>query len=209
MNAEIVSTGSTGNFVVINDIIALDMGVPWKKVAPYSRKLQLVFISHQHIDHINKTSINLLSIERPLVRFCGGEWMVDKFISAGVSKRNIDILEPYKRYDYGVFQIEAFPLHHDVPNMGLKIFMGGEKAIYIVDTGYVDDIEAKDFDLYLLENNHIQSEIEQRIAEKQSAGEFPYEYRAADNHLSQEQAFDWLANNAGPKSRYVFLHQHK
>ena len=40
-------------------------------------------------------------------------------------------------------------------------------------------------------------------------GEFSYEYRAAQNHLSQEQALDWLARNVGPNSRYEFLHQHK
>lgn len=134
--------------------------------------------------------------------------MVDHFIKAGVSARNIDVLEPYKRYDYGAFQIEAFPLYHDVENFGLKIFMGGEKALFAVDTGYLD-VDAKDFDFYAIEGNHTESEIAERIAEKQARGEFAYEARAAFTHLSYEQAMDFLAKNAGPKSQYILLHQSK
>lgn len=134
--------------------------------------------------------------------------MASKFISARVNPKNIDVLEAGKRYNYGLFQIEPVMLHHNVPNMGLKIYMNGEKAIYIVDTGYVDDIEAKNFDLYLLEANHKKAEIEARIAEKQSRGEFAYEIRASQNHLSEEQALEWLAKNMGQDSRYVFLHRH-
>lgn len=206
---DVLQTGSSGNCVVLNEIIALDMGVSYKKVAPHARGLQLIFVGHEHTDHFKASTIRTLAAERPKLRFCGGGWMAGKFIGAGVSTRNIDVLEDGKRYDYGTFQIEPVTLYHDVPNYGLKIFINGKKVIYIVDTGYVDDVEAKDFDLFLLESNHTRAEIEARIAEKQARGEFAYETRAAQNHLSQEQALDWLARNAGPNSRYVFLHQHK
>lgn len=209
MTYDIISTGSTGNCIILNGIIALDMGVSYKKVAPHVRGLQLVFVGHEHSDHIKQSTIRALAAERPRLRFCGGEWMAGKFILAGVSTRNIDVLEAGKRYDYGTFQIEPVPLRHDVPNYGLKIYINGKKVIYIVDTGYVDDVDAKDFDLFLLESNHTQAEISARIAEKQERGEFAYEFRAAQNHLSQEQAMDWLARNAGPQSRYVFLHGHQ
>lgn len=135
--------------------------------------------------------------------------MAVKFLDAGVNPRNIDILEDGKRYDYGLFQVEPVSLYHDVPNFGLKIFIGGEKAIYIVDTGYIDHIEAKNYNLYMIESNHGEEEIATRISEKHSRGEFAYESRAARNHLSREQAMNWLVKNAGPESRYVLLHQHK
>ncbi len=206
---DVLQTGSSGNCVVLNDIIALDMGVPYKKVAPHVRDLQLIFVGHEHADHFKASTIRALAAERPTMRFCGGKWMYSKFIGAGVSACNVDVLEAEKRYDYGAFQIEPVTLYHDVPNYGTKVFINGKKVIYIVDTGYVDDVDAKDFDLFLLESNHTQAEIEARIADKQSRGEFAYEVRAARNHLSQEQALDWLARNAGPNSKVVFLHQHK
>ncbi len=209
LQCEILQTGSSGNCVILNGIIALDIGVVYKKVAPYSRGLQLVFVGHEHTDHFKASTIRTLALERPTLRFCGGDWMACKFISAGVPARNIDVLGARKRYDYGAFQIEPVPLYHDVPNYGLKIYIKDKRVIYIVDTGYVGDVEAKDFDLFLLESNHTSAEIEARIADKQSRGEFAYEVRAARNHLSQEQALEWLARNAGPNSKVVFLHQHK
>lgn len=209
MTSEVLQTGSSGNCAILNGVIALDMGVACKKAAPHVHGLQLVFVSHEHGDHFKPSTIRALAAERPLLRFCGGEWMAGKFLSSGVPARNIDVLEAGKRYNYDAFQIEPVTLYHDVPNFGLKIFMGGEKAIYIVDTGYVDDVEAVGYDLYLLEANHTNADIAARIAKKQARGEFAYEVRAAQNHLSREQAEAWLARNAGPNSRYVFLHQHK
>lgn len=206
----IVQSGSSGNCVILNHILALDMGVTWKKVAPYSKALQLVFVGHEHGDHFKAGTIRALARERPSLRFCAGPWMISRFLAAGVPAANLDVVEAGKRYDYGgAFQIEPVELHHNVPNYGLRIFAGGKKAIYIVDTGSVTSIKAKDYDLYLLERNHTRAKIEERIAEKRAAGEYAYEEEAMRNHLSEEQALAWLAENAGPESRYIFLHQHR
>lgn len=135
-------------------------------------------------------------------------------LDAGVDKRVIDILSPYDGIDdaqlyKGLAIIHPSFIPHDVPNCAWHIFNGKEHLFYATDTSTLDHIEAKNYDLYLIEANHTRAEIEARIAEKQARGEFAYEVRAAQNHLSQEQALDWLARNAGPDSRYVFLHQHK
>lgn len=135
--------------------------------------------------------------------------MASVFACAGVPARQIDVLDDGRRYDYGAFQIEPFPLVHDVPNIGLKIWIGGERALYATDTGTMDDVEFPDAEWYFLESNHFCAEIESRIAEKQARGEFAYEVRAARNHLSREQALGWLARNAGANSRYILLHQHR
>lgn len=108
--------------------------------------------------------------------------------------------------EYTIFPVD---LVHDVPNCGWHIWTENERLFYATDTSTLDHITAKDYDLYLIEANHTRAEIEARIADKQSRGEFAYETRAAQNHLSQEQAMEWLARNAGLKSRYVFLHQHR
>lgn len=209
MKYDLLSTGSKGNCLMLNNILALDMGVTAKTVSPYIKTLRLVFCGHEHGDHFKRSTIRKLAQERPTLRFCGGEWMVDKFLSAGVPPRNIDVLEAGKTYDYGAFQIEPVPLHHDVPNFGLKLYMGGEKIFYAVDTGFIDDVEAKGFDYYFLESNHLTSDIEARAAEKLAKGEFAYEMRAAATHLSYEQAMDWLYRNMGPASEYILLHGHE
>ena len=48
---EIIATGSDGNAVVINDIVLIDCGVPFKALKPYYKKLKLVLLTHIPADH--------------------------------------------------------------------------------------------------------------------------------------------------------------
>jgi len=215
MTYDILATGSTGNCVIINGEIAIDMGIPMKKLreSGHIKSLKLVLLTHQHSDHFCKSTVQALHQERPALRWGCCEWMVPHLLEAGVDKRVIDVLSPYEGSDdarlcKGLAVIYPSFIPHDVPNCAWHIFDGKEHLFYATDTSTLDHIEAKDYDLYLIESNHAKAEIEARIAYKQSRGEFAYEVRAARNHLSQEQALDWLARNAGPNSKYVFLHQH-
>lgn len=225
MAYDILASGSSGNAVVINGEILIDCGVPMKKLreSGYIKSLKLVLLTHRHSDHFNAATVRELHKERPILKFGCCEWMVWKdrekripgpLLEAGVDKRSIHKYELdsphfYMFHNAPTFSIRPFALLHDVPNCGYVICKNGEKLFYATDTSTLDHIEAKDYDLYLIEANHTRAEIEARIAEKQARGEFAYETRAAQNHLSQEQALDWLARNAGPNSKYVFLHQHK
>lgn len=207
--------------MVINGEILIDCGVPMKTLreSGYIKSLKLVLLTHIHGDHFNRATVRALHKERPALRFGCCEWMVRPLLEAGVGKYGIDVYEQNKHFLYPDFAgIEAVPLAHDVQNCGYKIETkkyGAEIGplpdllFYATDCSALDGIDAKGYDLYLIEGNHQRSEIEARIAEKQARGEFAYEVRAARNHLSQEQALDWLARNAGPNSKYVFLHQHK
>lgn len=213
---DILATGSTGNAVVINGEILIDCGVPMKKLrqSGYIKSLKLVLLTHQHSDHFNPSTVKALHKERPSLRWGCCEWMVPHLLDAGLDKRVIDVLNPYQKSDSALLYKKLAIIHpefipHDVPNCAWHIFDGREHLFYATDTGTLDGIEAKNYDLYLIEANHTRSEIESRIAEKISSGQFAYEYRAARNHLSREQALDWLAKNMGPTSEAVFLHQHK
>lgn len=223
MTHDILATGSSGNAVVINGEILIDIGVPMKTLreSGYIKSLKLVLLTHIHGDHFNSATVRALHKERPALRFGCCEWMANPLLDAGVDKRVIDVFYPEKQSIYfGLANVIPVPLAHDVPNCGYRVLLpvvagdfhpSGklESIFYATDCATLDGIEAKNYDLYLIEANHTRAEIESRIAEKQSRGEFTYEARAARNHLSQEQAVDWLARNAGPNSRYVMLHQHR
>lgn len=212
---DILATGSSGNAVVINGEILIDCGVPYKTLeqSGYIKDLRLVLLTHEHGDHFKPTTVGRLHRERPTLRWGCCEWMVPLLLDAGVDKRVIDVgstdVDSWNLY-CSLFT-HPVPLVHDVPNCGwiLSFDCGKESLFYATDTGTLDHLEYKGCDLYMLEANHTQGEIEARVAEKMAKGEFSYEFRAAQNHLSQEQALDWLARNAGPNSRYEFLHQHK
>lgn len=138
--------------------------------------------------------------------------MVEPLVSSGVDKRVIDVYEHDFPYTYGSYVIRTSRLVHDVQNCAYHIFFFGEFedfVFYATDTGTLDGIEAKKYDWYFIESNHTQADIEARAAEKLARGEYAYETRAAANHLSYEQAMDFLARNAGPHSKYVLLHGHE
>lgn len=213
MTYNILSTGSKGNAVVINDRILIDCGVPFKALEPVKKDLRLVLLTHIHSDHFKPRTVLALHKERPKLRWGCCEWMVGPLLEAGVDKRRIDVLEPGFIFSYNFccdgFDVSPVLLTHNVPNCGYRIYDRREWLFYATDTGTLDDIEASGYDLYMVEANHTRAELEARMEAKRAAGEFSYEWAAAQNHLSREQTEDWLYQQMGPNSRYVFLHQHE
>ena len=210
MNYKILATGSTGNATIINDIILVDAGVPMKVLRPYADDLKLVLLTHHHGDHFKPAAVRALARRRPALRWACCDWMVDHLLGAGVNPRCIDVIEPGHAASYdGLASVMPEKIPHNVPNCAWHIFIGDETIFYATDTGTLDGVEAKGYDLYMVEANHIRAELEERIAAKEAAGEYAYEIKAAENHLSYEQAMDWLAENIGPRSLWIPMHAHK
>ena len=220
MTYNILGSGSSGNATIVFDHILIDCGVPFSRIAAYVKEIQLVLLTHEHGDHFKPKTAKMLHEIRPTVRFACCEWMAPGLVKAGIKERMIDVLYPNTIYDYGQFTVIPFKLPHNVPNCGWKIFarkrtnsssgstgFGWEKLFYATDACCLDGIEAKDYDLYMIECNHREDEIRARIEAKTAAGEFSYEMAAARNHLSWEQAMSWLQEN-GPNSKFIPMHQH-
>lgn len=208
MNYKIISSCSTGNATVLKDIILVDCGVAFKKLEKYYRKLKIVLLTHIHRDHFNETTIKRLAKERPTLRFACCEWLLEPLLKCGVDRKNIDVLEIGTKYDYKLFKIAPIKLYHDVPQCGYRVLFPNYKVIYMTDTKTVEGISAKNYDLYLIEGNYEDNELEERIRQKQEKQQYCYEYRARYTHLSKGQASDFLLENMGENSEYVFMHEH-
>lgn len=209
MNYKVIATGSAGNATIINDSLMIDCGVPYKAIEPYVSQLKVVLLTHEHSDHFKASTVRRLAQNRPALRWACCDWMVDHLIAAGVNRRCIDVMTPRHVSSYeGIAAVMPERLEHNVPNCGWHIIVAGELLFYATDTGTLDGIAAPNYDLYMVEANHTRADLEARIAEKESAGQFAYEVMAAQNHLSREQAIDWLAENMGPKSLWIPMHGH-
>ena len=213
MICDVIATGSQGNAVVLGREILIDCGVPYKKIAHVVPTLKLVLLTHRHGDHFNTSTIRRLHRDRPTLRFGCCEWLVWRLLRAGVSPEVIDIYTPQfgsvYAYDKCRIFISAFPLYHDVENCGYRITRDGVQVRYATDTCSLDHVTAPNYDLYLIEANHTEEELAERIQRKAEAGEYIYEHRVEYTHLSRESADAWLAMNAGRKSEVIYLHQHK
>ena len=207
MRYEVISTGSKGNAVVINNVL-IDCGVPFSAVKPIHRNINLVLLTHIHSDHFRPSTIRRLAAERPTLRFGCGKWLVKTLFEVGVSPHRIDVYDMGREYVYKGFRVKPFILYHDVPNCGYRLFFGSEKVFYATDTGTLDGITAKEYDYYFIEANYKTDEMRERIAEKKGNGEFAYEKRVIHEHLSMEQANNFVYKNMSPRSQYIFLHGH-
>lgn len=204
----IISTGSQGNAVVLNDIMLIDCGVSFKALGEVYKEIKIVLLTHSHIDHFNATTIKTLAENRPTLRFACCEWLVPMLLKCNVSERNIDVLEIGKLYDYKAFKVSPIKLYHNVPQCGYRVFFGNEKALYATDTSTMEGISAKGYDLYLIEANYGEEELRERINAKLENGQYCYELNVANRHLSKEQADAFLLENMGEHSRYEYLHIH-
>ena len=208
MNYKIISSCSTGNAVIVRDIILIDCGVTFKRLGKYYKKLKLVLLTHIHSDHFKKETIKRLAKERPTLRFACCEWLLKPLLECGVSRKNIDVLEIGTRYDYKLFKIVPIRLYHDVPQCGYRVLFNDYKVIYMTDTNTVEGINAKNYNLYLIEANYDEDEMKETIKQKQQECKYVYEFRAKENHLSKQQASQFLLDNMGENSEYVFMHEH-
>ena len=204
MHYKILNSGSDGNCVIINDMLAIDMGVSFKKLTPYVKNLQIILLTHIHGDHFNKKTLQKLAKTRPMLRFACCKWLLQPLLELGIDRSKIDVCEIGKKYNYGSFQIIPVKLYHDVPNCGWRLFMNNEKLIYCTDTYTLEGIKAIEYDYYLIEGNY--ENIEEL---KQRAKDNYYMTRVQKTHLSKEYTRNWLLDNMGLKSVYEFMHQHK
>lgn len=209
MNYRIINSGSDGNAVIVEEFILIDCGVSFQKLKEHYKKIKIVLLTHLHQDHFNKSTIKKLAYERPILRFACCEWLVEELVKCGVNKKNIDVLEIGKIYDYRTFKIIPIKAYHDVPNCGYRLFIDNKKCLYITDSRTLEGISAMNYDLYLVEANYEEEELKKRLDEKRNNGEYAYESRVEYTHLSKEQTDKFLLENMNEKSIYEYLHQHK
>lgn len=211
LSYRIIGTGSKGNALHLacgEHKVLIDIGVPYKAIKPL--EIDYVLLTHSHRDHLNISTVSKLAYENPHIKFFCTKYLVQTLLKCGVDVGNI-YFKPH--IEIGSLTLNRFNLIHDVPNCGwkLKFKDGGKqtlKVFYATDTASLDHVSAKGFDYYFIEANYDEDEIVQSIKDKVENGEYSYERRVVDTHLSKQKADKWLSNNIGDNSVYVYIHEH-
>lgn len=217
MTCEVISTGgSNGNAVLLNGCLLFDCGVPFGKLKPYLKQIRIVFLTHLHKDHFNPSTVSRLHRARPGVRFvCSSNVLTDLVCVARVPLNSITLIRPEDSPKIiSNIEVTTFSLIHDIENVGYIVritdsgFGDDGSAMYATDTHHIP-ISAPGLDLYMVESNYTKEGMERRIARKTELGQFCYESRVKESHMSLETVVEWLRANADPnKSEIVFLHGH-
>ena len=210
LDYEIISSSSNGNCLIFNKYLAIDMGISFKKISPYLKNLKVILLTHEHTDHFDKTCIKMIAYNKPTLKWLCGDWLVKSLIDLDVSKKNIYVVESGKTYDLGLFRVMPIETYHDVRNMSYKIDFKPITIYYATDTKKLDYLDClKGLDYYFVENNYSREELQERIKEKEEKGEFVYEYRVKETHMSAEEVNSFLIEMMNDNSQFVYCHQHK
>lgn len=201
-------SGSKGNAILVQTKILLDCGVAYSKIARYLKYIKIIFIGHQHKDHLLPSTIQKIAYNYPNIKFVtSSSDVVIKLKNASVPKKNMFYLKPKKWYSLGIMKVKTEPLVHDVENYGLKWEFEGKKGFYATDTSNLDGIEAKGYDLYLIESNYNEELLKKHIEECEDENKLFYLNRVANTHLSFEQANSFLIENMSDNSRFEYIHK--
>lgn len=207
----ILKSGSSGNCIIIENYIAIDMGVSYRQIKPYLKDLKVICLTHLwlHSDHFNKSCIRQIFFDYPNIKFICREWLVEELIKLKVNKKNIFVLENLKKYDLGKFIIKPIDTYHDVSNTSYLIDLKPIKIYYATDTYKLDYLDClRGLDYYFVEKNYNEEEIKKRIEEKELNGEYVYEKRVLNSHMSEEEINKFLLEMMNDNSQYVYCHQH-
>ena len=208
MKYEIINSSSKGNAIIVENILLLDIGVSYARLKKYLKKIKIIFISHDHKDHLNPITIRQIAYNHPNIKFITGSNVVArKLAELSINKKNIYLLDEYKWYSLGVLKVSLEPLEHDTPNYALKCEYKSKKMIYIVDTASVEHISARGYDLYLIENNYCEDILQKHILECEDKNKMFYLNRVSKTHLSNEQANSFLIENMLDNGVYEYIHK--
>ena len=208
MKYDVLGSSSAGNCIIIENFLMLDCGLTYRKIKDKLKEVKLIFISHRHSDHCKVNTVKKIAYNNPNIKFVVGSTdLVQVLVENGVRKGNIYALTSNKWFNMGMLSVKLEKLNHDVPNHLIKFKIKDKKGIYIVDTGNVDNISAKNYDLYLIEANYQNELLKKHQQELDENNEYDHLYRVENVHLSYEQANGFLIENMGKNSMYDYIHQ--
>ena len=158
-------SGSSGNCQYIkteNATIIVDAGLSGKRIQQEisnigedPKKIDAIFITHEHIDHIQGAGIMSRRLNIPIYANKKTWEAMNPYIG-DIKPHNIKLLEDSTQI--GDLAIKSFDISHDSAHpVGYNIFYRNKKISIVTDTGCVNETIANsimDSDLLLVESNH-------------------------------------------------------
>lgn len=213
----IIGTGSSGNCIVINDELVIDIGLSYSTLKGVldNPNTAAIFVTHRHIDHLQPSNINQLRINRPWAikyKLYTNANVLDKIretktlANFNVGNPGKQIIDEHSQFEIKTknhtYNIQTFKLVHDVPNQGFVIKNElGESLIYATDTETMEYAPNEKFDYILVEGNYDEDKVNEDLdfecnflrlfRQAEDEGELPDGYE----DLSDQEVLDLVATD--------------
>jgi ribonuclease BN (tRNA processing enzyme) len=197
MHYEIISTGSKGNCVIINDVM-VDCGVPFSKIKKQLYDIKYLLLTHTHGDHMNLKTLQQIAEQFPRICIIGNYEVHAAYHCNIIANAGFEILTD----DYVFY---PFELVHDVLCYGFCWDYEGHAIIYATDTSSMKNAPVQKYDYFFIESNHDEAKLEE--VRNQKKGSYN-PYLSGKRHLSTQQAkaFFYLHRRC-QNSSFIELHQ--
>lgn len=176
---EIISTGSKGNCVIIEDTM-IDIGVPQKKIKEHLYSIKTLLLTHIHSDHIKESTLKYIVTMFPHIEIFGNYEVAQYFGEYPIKVVNAD----FSFESAGKVYI-PFKLTHDVVTYGYTWTLEDKSIIYATDTSDLEHAPIMKYDYFFLENNYDVNKLLQLATTRK------YGYNVvmgAKRHLSTQDA---------------------
>lgn len=197
MNYKIISSGSKGNCIVINDIM-VDCGVPFHMIKEELYGIKYLIITHIHSDHLNRVTFQRILRNFPTIQVIGNYEVKQTVFTHIVANSGFEVVTD----DYVFMPFECI---HDVLTYGYTWSYEGKEIIYATDTGSLENAPIRKYDYFFIESNH----DEYKLNEARNEYKGTYNpYLSGKRHLSTQaaKAFYYL-NRASAEAEFIELHK--
>lgn len=198
LDYNIIATGSTGNAVRIENMM-FDCGIPFKDMKEELYKVDSLFITHSHSDHVKEATLKSIHKEFPRITVYGNAnvaYQFDVDVVVGTAKVKLKKNRVVIPFD-GI---------HDVPVTGYIVQMKGINILYMTDTAKVELPEDIPLDYVFLESNYDETKLRQMAKQYQRKGYNPME--SSLRHLSTQKCKEfYYVHRRDKDSKLIELHQ--
>jgi ribonuclease BN (tRNA processing enzyme) len=197
MNHKIISTGSKGNCVIINDVM-IDCGIPFKEIKEELYSIKYLIITHTHSDHLNKKTLENICTKFPRIKIIGNYEVHNAWNCNYIA--NADFMIETEDYDF-----YPFDCLHNVLCYGYTWTFEGQEIIYATDASTLENAPKQKYDWFFIESNHDEEKLE-AVRNEHHGSYSPY--AAGKRHLSTQAAKTFYYMNRRSKdSPLIELHQ--
>jgi phosphoribosyl 1,2-cyclic phosphodiesterase len=197
MNYKILTSGSKGNCVIINDVM-IDCGIAFNKIKDELYNIKYLLLTHKHSDHLNLKTLQQITEKFPRIITIGNYEVYQAFNVNQIANSGFEV-------DVGDYVFTPFECEHDVVCYGYTWSYEGKEIIYATDTSTMENAPVKQYDYFFIESNHDEDKLE--AVKNQWKGAYN-PYLSGKRHLSTQQAKAfYYMNRRSPEAKFIELHK--
>jgi phosphoribosyl 1,2-cyclic phosphodiesterase len=211
----VLASGSKGNATYLeigSKKLLIDAGISLRQIqarmeecaAPIDR-LDAVFITHEHIDHVYGLAAIANKFKMPVYMTEGSYHNLNRKIKESLGADGVKIISYNDVLMMDGFVVKPLVTYHDaLEPCGYKFTEAGKSLVYITDTGYYPQAAfdmIRNADCYIIESNH----DPEMLLDSDRPWVLKRRILDDEGHLSNEDSAFLLANVLSDKTQKIVL----